>query len=690
MKKMYATRWTDGRLMEWNGAVWNLKGSYTPVNWPTPTIGTTVTSSSATTPNNVARHRQNSVFVYKGKLHTRWRAYNTVTGVKQAKIDVFNGTDVAPLTSAAIDDNMEYWGNTINYKDRIIWLATRHYYNTSLTDERGYIYLYVFWYDNTNTPQFVRRRADEMGVYEIGTTGVAGSGGTNRYDRNPNYPYTSNYAMGPRLLDLDDRLFYYSPGCYGTSQSFVFWGRQGIIDFDPATTTMSSELPKANTQLTSSRSVETYSYQFGYELIGSSNQIKWTSMNKCVHAACQFNGKLYILMKTGLIYQWDISTNTKTMVLDLTTFADMAPPGDPTFTTNANGDGSSQGSHQLIINNNNYPSSWMYVQPWSIGGSVIITNYQTVANGGTGTTTIPTKNARITNTPYTTNNMYLGLLFDDDTVPVSQPSGINFKVRTAFGGLQNGFAALTPANWGHAFTYNGKMYFVNITNSGYEGSSTSWTNPWPWMIIEWDGINTPVWRKYVSPDGFYRISGVTFELDEKGGTLEILTQDHQYSQSVNHWTVDLTTWTRTDHGSVYQRPNALFNVTINSINYQDYDQYMGISIGNLAVFDVGDVTGSIAGQVVDTINKKITITYNLSGVNSDTASVFIDYNTGIGLPTGWTTATRKGVEGEDINNLSSSPTGTTHTFVHDIGTDLGTSFAGTLQYRVRINTQTRN
>jgi hypothetical protein len=244
-----------------------------------------------------------------------------------------------------------------------------------------------------------------------------------------------------------------------------------------------------------------------------------------------------------------------------------------------------------------------------------------------------------------------------------------------------------PCSWGHAFVYDNKFWFLNITARGNHNtqrwaliSTYNAGKLFDWTIMEWDGTNTPIIHQLTSP--YDVIYSTDICVDQNLGTVDIFCQNLD-NAVIQHCVLDLSTFVINDIGTAYPQYGA------------DYNDWLGFTKGHHARFNTGDVTGVIdpTQQVVDTTNRVITIGYYLYGTNSDTADVAIEYNTGTGVTsvaTGWKNATQKSGQGDGKTDLASSPSGISHTFVHDVVADLGESFLGTVQYRIRVTSQTRN
>lgn len=653
MKTIWNLRWTDGRLIKYDGSAWATVGTNIPVGWP----GNDTSGNYASAENNYTKLRQFGCFVYQGKLFARWRARDTAnsnndTNMKTT-IGLFNGTEMASLTTVAGEADIEFWGNVIEYKGRIYWMA-RVMQAYAGTNYRNQFLLYCFYY-NGGTPTLVRRRCSELGTFT-----------QEGWDEQN---WSSNNHCALLLKDCFDRIMVANPGSHANS-----WGSNMKI----ASWQASIDIASDNTITATPIACPNGSKHF--YLLGPVNDDftttydpgKWSGMNDHYLTSCAYKNRLWCLDPLGRVWSYNPKDGTRSLGFSHTDFAEFKMGSDATYTTNTAGDS----QWQLRFSDEVKTRPFTYL---GYGAKVSITN---------GT--------------YSGNTYYVaGLNGNPNCIsllspgggarPGAMPSGTTFKIAWTFWQSGNANQTAYPQNWHHMFVYGGKLYILNMQNRRQAdiSSSTSdetvyWSNDAhtpPCTLVEWDGTTATVRKSFRFPSN---LLGTQFSasLDEASGVLHI-TYREDTSKTVKHSYIDMSSFAVVDVGTIYPQDEAVYQGNLNGF-------YSGHTPESMTPFDTNDVTAVLTGRTLDVPNKKITVNYTLYGANADTAGVLIEYNTDPYSTSGWRTASRKGTEGEAVTGLTSSSTGTTHTFVHDLNTDFGGDFVGTIQHRISVSTQTRN
>jgi hypothetical protein len=629
-------RFSDGRLMHHDGASWSLVGTYAPTDW-------------GGEGNARHRYRNHGCFVYRGKLHTRWLGFNETNIGTKSFIGAFNGSDVTQQAAITNPDyNPEVWGNVFQYKGRCYWFAQQAY---MVNDVRGYMYLYTFYYDGSGNPIFTKRQVSEMGNLGFG-------GGTLTGDE------AHHSASMPRVIPHRDRMLmtnslgpvsYYSSGVYR-----LFWNLNATIDID-GSGNVDSDLV-----ITSDVNNKFTSVLMNPDSVGTYH----TSMFNAKLASASWNDKIYVLTPGNRVYAYDPDDGSRTLAFDISEDAAFEMSGGTHITDQA----AVSGFH-LEWDTGITPTNGGRGTPWQsqgLGTRIKVLNY----NG----TPSNTKMGWIYHTLNYSGEAVFIKAVDDSGVPfAAQPSGTQFKAYWNFAGAAAGEHSYV-FRFAHMFVHANKLYILGVAGRIIQDTSPSWDNanhhP-KWTLTVWDGTNPPTTTAY-TPAGHRDVSGLSVALDESSNELHFFV-DRWQAQTVHHFSIVLTSpFTLVDRGSIYTKS------TVESTHK------MGLITDSVAMYDQGDVTATIESRSVDATAGTITITYKLWGANSDTADVGIQFNTGDDDGVEWTECTRKGVLGEGKTGLTSTPGGTTHTFVHDAALDLGGTYVGTVQHRIGITTQTRN
>ena len=186
------------------------------------------------------------------------------------------------------------------------------------------------------------------------------------------------------------------------------------------------------------------------------------------------------------------------------------------------------------------------------------------------------------------------------------------------------------------------------------------------QIVKWDGTPNP------GP------SNITyFPVLAAGKNLECWGTDNYFDSTNNHW-----------HIFYYNDMNtSVSHIAWDCVNDRllSYGAIYSMTQGS-QVFGCGNIIGYvpdeqsaiITGTDFDAVNQIMTITYNLYSNDGSPANVAIDFNDTVNP---WQSATRYGAAGEGLTSLTTSVSGSAHTYVHDTYFDLG-FFDGSVQYRI--------
>jgi hypothetical protein len=635
MKSLWTLRHSDGRLMKFDGASWSAVGTFAPTQWPTTTSYYPEIRATC------------GCFVYRGKLHTRWQGINTSTNLVTSYIGAYNGTDVTQTAATSTIDCWEFWGPVINYKGRIYWFATKP--SRTGADERNHLFLYCFYYDGSNVPQFVRRRCDEIGSVANWNNNSFLDGGAG-----------GNSNQVPLLRDYRDRLMLSNPpgvtGLTDSNNTKQFWDWTKAIDIDLSTNNVS-----ASTMMTQAPGFWTYSWH-----MNTSGSFDKTGMNTYYVATCNWKDRIYGLTYDNKLYAYNPATDTRSLVQDLSEDAAFGAMGGATYTTDVAG-----GTVGWTLGFNADPPidpAWrrqgyaMKVKVLNYNGTPGSTRYGWILNHETDT------------------NPHIRVWDDTSNAEMTaQPSGTQFKL---FWNWANGYSGNGAASdrYCYMFVHNGKLYILGLSTRTTEDSNVTYNNPsfYPsWTLSVWAGTGAVTTTKYAFVGSMPTVAGFQVAVDTAGGELHLLTYDN-YAQFVEHRKISLTSpYPMASVGTVYTRTGP-----------NNFERFMGLVVDGAAFFDQTDSTATIESRASDPDAGTITITYKLWSSNTQTDSIAVEYDTMDGL--GWQAATRKTGFGEGLTSLTSSSGGTSHTFVHDVTTDLGSGFVGTIQHRIRITSQTRN
>jgi hypothetical protein len=648
MKNLWTMRYSDGRLMKYDGTSWSLVGTYTPALWPD-----VITASDNT------KRITYGCFVYRGRLWTRWQTYDNSISQSGTKVALFSGTDIdtgniftvtAGTAGTAGANVMEYWSNTINYRGRVHWFATEVTGRADAT-YAGYFFLYTFYHNGT-TYVLDRRRATEAG--DFGNNSLSEG-----YASHEGYRDGSN-TFAPKLTDYRDRIMMTNPGGYGGNDATAgavlnVWDYTASIDIDNATNNVTlSPLAITDTPLTRADAM-----RVGTEWWNT------TSLDTYYIATCTWKEKIYGFTFFGQLYAVDPVTGTRTLVQDFNENAAWQIDGGRTYVSSQNGD--TTYNIQFANTTDSHGAPWQR-QPY--GCKVKILNYWN------GSSFVGTKYGWMINCEE--DNLGHPQVVDDDGTPlVVQPSGCQFKVWWGWTG--KGTSDHYNGNrFGFMFVHGTKLHLLlgasrHIEDDNGTTLNTSKYCP-PWALIIYDGSSTSV-TTYTNGSSVFYSHGFSCVVNTADSELHVLTSN-MIDDVVEHRKISLTSpYALTNIGNVYAKGRL------------DYNFYPNMVLDSIAFYDTGDITPTVESVVVDVANVKATITYKLFSTTSATAAVEVAYNTDpndTSSNRNWRTATRKGVEGEATTSLTSSSTGTSHTFVHDIATDLGGSYNGNLQYRIRL------
>ena len=636
MKSLYTIRFSDGRLMKFDGSAWSVMGTYAPPNY-------TVTNWQDVL---------GALFVYRGNMYGRYIMRNPTTGYPQYVISQFNGTDMVQLVSfdCTVESDEIIWTNVFPYKGNLCWLDM--YCRGSSTDQFYYCCLSI---TPAGAVTFTRTTAN------LGTLGQPSSQGPqNSYFGWRDAGQSSHNAMLPKVYPYRDRLVFLPPVCHGSNGGdSSYWAYTASFDVDLT----------GNFSFTPFLTVNTNQRILGLRSSADSNfrVSNFTAVEQIYVTQLPYDNYLYGITASGKFNRLDPDDGTTTLIYDFSVDSNFLLENGQTYTTS-----STDSNWTLHWSNGsdagNLSSAWY---PWCgmCGLRIQILNF----NGVVGST-------KMCYTYQNSGNNYLTLM-DATTGAVipSQPAGTQFLAWYNFTGLNN---ASSDSQYGlqsiHSWLWNGKMYIMRV--HGRSVNSQSFLTSPPTCLIVYDFVNPPTVYKFYLNGNPFQINSCVFEFEETLGILHIMGYDY-IQQGVRLYNFTLATATPgfTDMGTIYPR----------SSNQYGNADHLGQSPGQLIAFDTGDITAQYVSRTLNNTAKTISMTYELYGTNSDTATIEVEYQTGT-AETGWTICTSKASQGDGKTGLASSPSGTAHTFVHDINADFNGDYVGTIQHRIRIVSQTRN
>ena len=471
-----------------------------------------------------------------------------------------------------------------------------------------------------------RRRCDEMG--RLRSLGNTNTlGDPNGFDNNPGAS-----AMTCKVVPFRDRLLLAPTGGTGGNYgNYFFNDAVGQFTIDDANRVTLGWLDGYNTTA-------------GNWYFSNGSDIPFEAFRYGRLAACEYQGKLYSVNHFGEVFATNLLTGNRTQVLDLTDNPGLAVPGGPWTST-----GTTDQNWTLYVPNSNY-------FPMLLGGRVVIQDYNGTGQPQTGYVI------------HTNNSSAIRLVNADGVRLDTQTANRTFTARWGFD-RRHSSDYQACSTFVSMVVYANKLYILGLAGRTVWADAAGQSPPW--TLTVWDGIAA---THYSYPNGssFWAMGGAEVKVDEAAGLAHIFYHD-QDANTVAHATLNLTSFVLSQVGTAYGRDGQT--------------RVHEIPPGAFALYDAYDVTAAITGATVNMTAGTVTLTYKLYSANPspDTATVKVQYNSG----NGWLNATAK-AGSEGVTNLAASAAGTGHGFIHDAMIDLGSGFAGSLNYRVVIVSQSRN
>lgn len=190
----------------------------------------------------------------------------------------------------------------------------------------------------------------------------------------------------------------------------------------------------------------------------------------------------------------------------------------------------------------------------------------------------------------------------------------------------------------------------------------------PSILARWDGT-TASFTVILHTSEWLDAAGANMHIDQPTGIMHVAYYKYLTDATVEwrHVTIDLTA----------NPPVVTSTTSFATETWPSYVPRWGLAYDSSVLFNHDRPTAEVTNTVYDAANNKMTVTYYLYDDSSNPANVSIQTDYG----TGWFEATRKGTEGEGKISLSASPSGETHTFVHDLGAD-GSPQVNRIQYGI--------
>lgn len=213
--------------------------------------------------------------------------------------------------------------------------------------------------------------------------------------------------------------------------------------------------------------------------------------------------------------------------------------------------------------------------------------------------------------------------------------------------------------------YNGKLY---VLICGAQQGAVAGTTC-PSILACWNGI-TASFTTILHAAATLDAAGANVHVDQAAGVMHIVYYSYLSTTSVawKHVMVDLTSL------AVLSAVTVATETGWSSTGFNT-QQGLGSCASTLFTFD--RPTAEVTGISYNALTNLMTVTYSLFDDNSDPANVAIETDFGAG----WFEATRKVGEGEGKTGLTTSPSGVSHTFVHNLVAD-GSPTISRIQYRV--------
>lgn len=630
-KPLYLVGPNDGKLYRFDGVMWTVL-----VNSALP--GFLDAGSVAGGPSQTCGSHP-APFVWRGRL---WVAYYTITeGVRYRFVEVIglggtpsydtaNTISVDPSEFGLTDKTKTIFSNFEYYRGMVVRMA--------FPEDSNDAYAVVFDdFAGTGSPQVRIMKVDG-----VPTTWTSWETGAATGDADPH--------GGGFLFPHDQTLFWSPRGAFDHTITKT-WERLFRIDIrdDHAGMSVIAGLISAG-QATYPEWTSTTGTPSG---LSSAQSL---GMSRCSLAAGSVNGKLFTVNANGTVDVIDDLSNIRTRAFDLrdnaahlaaSGLSPLAPTsGAPAQIRFARGDTPSPGATTDDIN--------------LCGGRVDI-----VAGPRSG------------------QKFDVVGLFRNGASPASS-SPIELKLVNPTAGTLG--VALTPADQcdvrygflGSAFSTSASLRgspcaVQCVTKGGYayivtgarKTSLTDGQGTAPLMITKWDGqLPASVSQLVISASA--SVSGLDVVIDEDADLLHVLYHDFA-TGLISHVIVNLATFTVANQLTAFTVTGGA-NVTC------------GVGPGAAFAFSTFEPTAEMVGSpVFDPLAKTVTIDYKLwtqmpGGLTN--VSFKVEYNVG----DGWQLATAHATSGPTAD-LAASAAGTSHVYVHALGTDLP-AFIGSIQYRL--------
>jgi hypothetical protein len=247
------------------------------------------------------------------------------------------------------------------------------------------------------------------------------------------------------------------------------------------------------------------------------------------------------------------------------------------------------------------------------------------------------------------------------------PAGASYTVKQGLGyvyGLTNDFyyGNIAAAFFGE---YAGVMY---VLICGTQRVQLSPGARCPSILARWDGV-TASFTGILYSSATLNAAGANVQIDQSTGRMHVI-----HYASLTDTTVE---WRHVEIDLTANPPVVLSSTAFASETWTTYVSRWGMGYEQSVAFNLDRPTAEVTNLAYDPITNKMTVTYILYDDSSNNCNITVETDYG----TGWFEATRKGVEGEGKTNLIASPSGETHTFVHDIGAD-GSPQVNRIQYKI--------
>jgi hypothetical protein len=636
MKSIYTIRFSDGLLMKFDGSTWSVVGSYAPANYLQTYYGSNL----------------GSLFVYRGKMYARYVCSDPNTGQPQYVISQYNGTDMVELLTYdwPTENDEIIWTNVFSYKGNACWLDM--FCRGSSTDQFYYCCLSI---TPSGTLSFTRTLAN-LGTLPSPQSQGDGSSYFNWRDSGR----SSHNSTLPKVYPYRDRLMFLPPVAHNSNgPDNAYWAYTASLDVDST----------GNFTFAPFLTVNTNQRILGIRTNGDdsfrlSNQV---AIDQIYVTQLPYENYLYGITASGKFNRLDPDDGTTSLIYDLGVDSNFLLENGQTYTTS-----SSDPNWTLHWSNGSDPGNltnqWVN---WA-GGCNLKVQIQNL-NGVPNSTKLCYAHVEGGNNYMTLIDAITGAI-----IP-SQPSGTQLLAWWTFAGLSAGNSDPEfHLQSIHSWLWNGKMYIMRV--HGRSPNNQSQLSAPPTCLIVYDFVNTPLIYKFYINGNPFQINSCVFEFEETAGIMHVMGYDYiQQGVRMYNFTISSQIPGFTDMGTIYPRSSNQFT---------NADQ-LGQSPGQIITFDTGDVTAQYISRTLNDTAKTISMAYELYGANSDTATIEVEYQTGT-AEGGWVSCTSMAGQGDGKVNLASTPSGTAHNFVHDISTDFGGDYVGTIQHRIRIVSQTRN